>query len=76
MEVCSWHEESPFASITSAIEYVSDPLVEPSALLTWAVTTTRQKSKKNTDLWEENYHSGPNEKAGEIFIPLPTGVTP
>ena len=31
----------------------------------------RTKTKKNTDLWEENYHSGPVEKAGAIFIPLP-----
>ena len=67
MEVCSWHEgKSPLASITSAIEYVSDPQVEPFALLTWAVTTTRRKSKKNPDLWEENYHSGPWARCSEI----------
>ena len=34
-----------------------------------------KKTEKNTDLWEENYHSGPVEKAGEIFHPLPGGTT-
>jgi hypothetical protein len=32
---------------------------------------TDEKSKKNTDLWEGNYHSGRVGKAGEILIPLP-----
>jgi len=32
-----------------------------------------KKTKKNTDLWEENCHSGTTEKAEEIFIPPPQG---
>jgi hypothetical protein len=40
----------------------------------WAVTT-RRKSKKNTDLWEENGHSGPVEKAGATLIPPPHGAS-
>jgi hypothetical protein len=31
-----------------------------------------EKSKKNTDLWEVNCHSGPVEKAVAIFTPLPS----
>ena len=67
MEGCSGTKrKSPLASITSAIEYVSDPQVEPFALLTWAVTTTRRKKQKKPDLWEGNYHSGPWARCSEI----------
>ena len=39
----------------------------------WAIPKYK-KQQKNTDLWEENCHSGPNEKAAAIFIPLPRGL--
>ena len=65
--------ESPLASIPSAIEYVSDPQVEPFALLTWAVTTTRQKSKKNPDLGR-NSQAVPGPDAQRFDPPLPLSV--
>ena len=38
----------------------------------WAIPKYK-KQQKNTDLWEENCHSGTPEKAEEIFIPPPQG---
>ena len=34
-------------------------------------TTTRRKSKKNTDLWEENCPAGPGERLKRFDPPLP-----
>ncbi len=69
----TWEDDGGLLS--PLLSMFQTPKVEPFALLTWAVTTTRRKSKKKSDLWEGNYHSGPVEKAGEILIPPPQGAS-
>src|SRR5262245_33582007 len=56
--------KSPLASITSAIEYVSDPHLSRSLCLLGRSQRRGEKSKKNTDLWEVNCHSSCSETKG------------